>query len=1109
MPVSVQTKISGWESKAMTEDVRTNRNFQQHNHQTQGIPHPKPYKNYQNWKIASINVRTGDEKGQKIQIIANEANRAGIDILGIQELRYGSVGNEVIEVGNDSFEFHYAGYEDGSENSGQAGVGFLIRRCRYIEIGAVECSTVMQARILAVSVKIKGYSVKVVTGYSPTDTPKYDSAKNIFWNELNKMSKLETKKQQILVIGDLNATTELSTRVKPCFYNGKKAQNLPDPECLPGSNGFRLKNFCKINKLCISNTHFTHRRLHRWTWYSPCDENDKKKKAKQIRKCLDYVLASQLNQRFMLDCRVYRGYNFESDHKLLVSRMRTPTTKAGRFKRKKPENPNPKVNLKTLQITPTRKIYTSQIEPTSDQDIDIANERLISSLKQAATETLPKKKKKTKRSIYGHDKVLQDLLQRRVKTKPNSKDWKILKKKISERIKYLKNRFLNREATAMNEAMKARDIEELFRICKDDEKIEVKSKVKCDNEKLKAFYRDEHFNLCPPSAPPQELSLEPAFIHQLREISKNTPITTGSPDLPEICSILKKLKNNKSSNDIAPELMKYATNSENFTSSYKKLLDQIWETKNLPKSYSHSRMTCLWKGAQKGTWKEPKNYRPLQVGSTLAKILCAIILERLSPWFESQLLDQQQGFRSSRGTNDGLFIVKRVQQISSKTKTPIYSLFVDLTAAFDKVNRQFLFESISRRFDDGKNNNKYELFEILEKLYQHTTTALSDTPEDTFELRTGVRQGGPESPFLYNLYMDWVMRCYMDECERKGIYFPEFQYRVNDTIRIRGQDDNKGFHRASWVGYADDLVIFLKNETDVRLALKLLDEVFKRYQLTINVSKTKSMIFNFDTKKEEYPTSIAKLNGQTVENVEKFKYLGDQIVFNEPSTGDTEIHQRCNSAQGAFHQFRSKFKNFKIDLKIRVQLLNATVRSRMTYGCQIWNLTELQSKRISSQYIRFLRGLLPNGFTRKKKKKDEFALKLTNQKVLKICGCEPLEDFILRLQTKYLAHLARTPNNTMAKQLLFNIDDNKKAGRPVPTLEEQVVKKLYQSKPGTLYDHKRYFYEHAKNRTEDSLLPKSESTKNKHKKKVHQHRQSKRKTCWSEAGPSAKTARRC
>lgn len=45
-------------------------------------------------------------------------------------------------------------------------------------------------------------------------------------------------------------------------------------------------------------------------------------------------------------------------------------------------------------------------------------------------------------------------------------------------------------------------------------------------------------------------------------------------------------------------------------------------------------------------------------------------------------------------------------------------LFIDLTAAFDHVPREWLFDSIRLRLSDGENQ---KLFEILESLYQKTS----------------------------------------------------------------------------------------------------------------------------------------------------------------------------------------------------------------------------------------------------------------------------------------------------------------------------------------------------------------------------------------------------
>ena len=132
----------------------------------------------------------------------------------------------------------------------------------------------------------------------------------------------------------------------------------------------------------------------------------------------------------------------------------------------------------------------------------------------------------------------------------------------------------------------------------------------------------------------------------------------------------------------------------------------------------------------------------------------------------------------ARGTTDGIFVAKNVQMITNKMKKPTFALFVDLSAAFDHVERSWLFKSIRMRFPNGKNENVIKLFESL---YSCTTTALSETPDDKFELNVGVRQGGPESPMLYNLYMDFVMRIYLNECEKEGIKFLKLKYKIPES----------------------------------------------------------------------------------------------------------------------------------------------------------------------------------------------------------------------------------------------------------------------------------------------------------------------------------------
>ena len=64
-------------------------------------------------------------------------------------------------------------------------------------------------------------------------------------------------------------------------------------------------------------------------------------------------------------------------------------------------------------------------------------------------------------------------------------------------------------------------------------------------------------------------------------------------------------------------------------------------------------------------------------------------------------------------------------------KKLVYALFIDLTTAFNHVNRDLMLKIIRQRFpsmDDKK------LMKLLQ-LYKHTTTSLSQSPRDEFKIQ--------------------------------------------------------------------------------------------------------------------------------------------------------------------------------------------------------------------------------------------------------------------------------------------------------------------------------------------------------------------------------------
>ena len=72
----------------------------------------------------------------------------------------------------------------------------------------------------------------------------------------------------------------------------------------------------------------------------------------------------------------------------------------------------------------------------------------------------------------------------------------------------------------------------------------------------------------------------------------------------------------------------------------------------------------------------------------MSRILSKIIIESLQTAYESNISIAQFEFRKNRSTTDGIFIMKNV---IDKYKDPFVAIYIDLTAAYDHIPRDFLF----------------------------------------------------------------------------------------------------------------------------------------------------------------------------------------------------------------------------------------------------------------------------------------------------------------------------------------------------------------------------------------------------------------------------------
>ncbi len=101
--------------------------------------------------------------------------------------------------------------------------------------------------------------------------------------------------------------------------------------------------------------------------------------------------------------------------------------------------------------------------------------------------------------------------------------------------------------------------------------------------------------------------------------------------------------------------------------------------------------------------------------------------------------------------------------------------------------------------------------------------------------------------------------------------------------------------------------------------------------MRINASKTK---VTSSLVPDEQRQAVL-LDGEPLEDADKFKYLGSMFVAN--GQGTEEIRGRTNLARSEFSRLQScLWSRREISLRTKGRVYQAVVRSILLYGCQTW-----------------------------------------------------------------------------------------------------------------------------------------------------------------------------
>ena len=154
---------------------------------------------------------------------------------------------------------------------------------------------------------------------------------------------------------------------------------------------------------------------------------------------------------------------------------------------------------------------------------------------------------------------------------------------------------------------------------------------------------------------------------------------------------------------------------------------------------------------KKGSKDEVKNYRGITLMDADYKIYAEVLREKLEKEVEDKkiLQDTQMGFRRKRGTRDAIMLLKKMIEEGTRDKQKVYSCFLDLKGAFDKVNRKKLWK-IMENVGISK-----ELIKEIRALFEETKCVIRVNGKNAGEFWTGkgLKQGCPLSGLLFLLYM--------------------------------------------------------------------------------------------------------------------------------------------------------------------------------------------------------------------------------------------------------------------------------------------------------------------------------------------------------------------
>ncbi|CAB1120250.1 unnamed protein product [Ectocarpus sp. CCAP 1310/34] len=221
------------------------------------------------------------------------------------------------------------------------------------------------------------------------------------------------------------------------------------------------------------------------------------------------------------------------------------------------------------------------------------------------------------------------------------------------------------------------------------------------------------------------------------------------PSLLEVEEAVREMANRKAvgPDDLPAELIKlFLDGDQGLLREFHAIVVDVWQTGD-------------------GDMLECGNYRGIFLVAHAGKVLPKVVATRLSHYCEREgiLPEEQSGFRPHRSTLDMLFAIQRLHELARKKSTAVFACFVDLTKAYDSVDRDLLWD-VLRRFGVPP-----KMLAVIRHFHEGMRARVRTDDgqySEWFDVSQGLRQGCNKAPLLFDVFFDAMLMVAVAEFDK-------------------------------------------------------------------------------------------------------------------------------------------------------------------------------------------------------------------------------------------------------------------------------------------------------------------------------------------------------